>query len=126
MSGTATVLVVDDDHDLRDAVTTVLEEGGFEAVAACNGREALDLLRNQERPPDAILLDLMMPIMDGVQFREAQLADPALSKIPVIVMTAHGRSPRELMQASGFLRKPFAAGALLLMLARLGLEPQLA
>jgi CheY-like chemotaxis protein len=119
----AVVLVVDDDHDLRDAVTTLLEEGGFHAVGVCNGREALDLLRSDGARPSAILLDLMMPVMDGLQFREEQLADPDLAAIPVIVMTAHGRSPLDLLRASGFLRKPFAAGALLGLLGNLGLHP---
>jgi len=121
-----TVLVVDDDHDLREAVSTVLEERGFHILGACNGREALDLLRGDGERPSAILLDLMMPVMDGLQFREEQLSDPELSPIPVIVMTAHGRSPIELLRASGFLRKPFAAGALIGMLAKLGLEPHAA
>jgi CheY-like chemotaxis protein len=112
-----TVLVVDDDHDLRESVMELLEDHGYRAVGAVDGREALYLLHTAPAKPNVILLDLMMPVMDGLRFREEQLGDPEIAPIPVIVMTAHSRSPAPLLHASGFLHKPFPAGALLDLLA---------
>jgi CheY-like chemotaxis protein len=83
----ATVLVVEDDDDFRAMVQTLLEIEGYVVQAARHGLEALDRLR--ERPPCAILLDLMMPVMDGFEFRRRQLAQPEpVRSIPVICVTA--------------------------------------
>jgi CheY-like chemotaxis protein len=82
------ILVVEDDEDAREALVALLHLRGYCAVPAANGREALDYLREAPRPPDLIILDLWMPIMNGWQFREEQMKDPRLSKIPVIVVTA--------------------------------------
>jgi CheY-like chemotaxis protein len=87
-------------------------------VGAVDGREALYKLHTASPPPVAVLLDLMMPVMDGLRFREEQLGDPEIKNIPVIVMTAHSRSPAPLLQAAGFLHKPFASRDLLEMLER--------
>lgn len=84
------LLIVEDDADVREALCDVLEDSGYRCAAACNGREALERLRLGEPPPRAILLDLMMPVMNGWQFRAAQLAESALAPIPVIVLTAVG------------------------------------
>src|SRR5690242_14464448 len=83
-----TVLVVEDDRALRETVSEILEDEGFDPVCAENGREALQLLRDGRPAPDVIILDLMMPVMSGWQFREQQLKDAALSSIPVIVVSA--------------------------------------
>ena len=83
---THVVLVVDDDKDIRDLLSEALAGEGYSVVAARHGAEALERLRC--RRADVILLDLMMPVMDGWQFREAQLRDPALAGIPVVVMSA--------------------------------------
>jgi CheY-like chemotaxis protein len=82
------VLVVDDDADLRQALCELLEEEGYRVQAAQDGAAALALLRASPTLPQLVLLDLMMPVMDGWQFREAQRADPRLSRIPVVVLTA--------------------------------------
>ena len=82
------VLVVDDDPDIRAAMIEVLEESGHQATGAANGNEALVQLRANPEHPCLILLDLMMPVMDGREFREQQMLDPALSPIPVIVISA--------------------------------------
>ena len=82
------VLVVDDDPDIRETLIEVLEENGHAAFGAVNGSDALQQLRAQDEPPCLIILDLMMPVMDGTTFREQMLRDPALSPIPVIVITA--------------------------------------
>jgi CheY-like chemotaxis protein len=81
------VLVVEDDPDLREMMAQLLRLEGFDPVVAENGRDALKVLRSGARP-DVILLDLMMPIMDGWQFRREQQSDRALADIPVVVATA--------------------------------------
>lgn len=84
------VMVVDDDDGIRDALAMVISEEGCDVVCASNGEEALTRLRASERLPCLILLDLMMPVMDGRAFREAQLQDPVLAEVPVVVLTAAG------------------------------------
>jgi CheY-like chemotaxis protein len=83
----STVLVVDDDPDIRESVQLALEGRGFTVVGKPNGREALDWLQAGNRPA-VILLDLMMPVMDGWLFRTIQRTDPELSAIPVVVLSA--------------------------------------
>jgi CheY-like chemotaxis protein len=80
------VLVVDDDADMRQMTETVLAHAGIRTVTAVNGLEALETARTVR--PSVILLDLMMPVMDGYEFRARQLQDPALKRIPVICVTA--------------------------------------
>jgi CheY-like chemotaxis protein len=84
------VLLVEDDLDLRDAMADVLVDAGFRVAVAGNGVEALTYLRSTSERPAVIVLDLMMPVMDGWEFRAEQLGDPALKEIPVIVLSAHG------------------------------------
>lgn len=107
MESSRLVLVVDDDEDIRAALCAVLEEEGYAAVAVANGRAALDYLA-ESRPPMAILLDLMMPVMDGWQFRSIQLSNPRLAEIPVVVITASGLSNEAAAQLKlqRFLTKP--------------------
>lgn len=102
------VLIVEDDDDIRETLLEVLEDNGFEPSCAANGAEALTLLRDREDKPHVILLDMMMPVLDGWGFRNAQLADPALRGIPVIVLTAHAsiEETAAALGATGFLRKP--------------------
>jgi CheY-like chemotaxis protein len=83
------VLVVDDDPDLRAAISDLLEDEGYAVTSAADGREALAVLRAGLRPA-VILLDLSMPVMSGSDFREYQLKDPGLREIPVVVFTAMG------------------------------------
>ena len=83
------VLLVEDDIDVREAVADTLDEAGYRVSPARNGQEALDMLRSGAVQPRVILLDLMMPVMDGWQFREEQLRDPALASIPVVALSAH-------------------------------------
>ena len=103
------VLVVEDDIDILRAVVQVLEDEGYAVRAAENGSVALAALREPGAArPCVILLDLMMPVMDGWAFRAEQLRDPAVSDIPVIVLTADGAAAQKigLMHAAGALRKP--------------------
>jgi len=103
------VLVVDDDPDIRHALVGALEEQGYHAISASNGREALTVLRMLHTPPSVILMDLMMPVMNGWEFRAEQQRDPLLSKIPVVVVSARENITEDALQvsASGYLKKPF-------------------
>jgi CheY-like chemotaxis protein len=92
MTTTATsrvVLVVDDDDDIRTAVQEVLEGEGYATQGASNGKEALDILRASDKRPALVLLDLMMPEMDGWELLVRLADDASLSKIPVALMSAH-------------------------------------
>jgi CheY-like chemotaxis protein len=106
-----TILLVDDDEDLRGLMQAVLEREDYEVAVAANGREALDWLRSGGRPA-LILLDLMMPEMNGWQFRAAQLAEPAWADIPVVVVTAGRNLEQAPIQVTDVLLKPFDALAL--------------
>jgi CheY-like chemotaxis protein len=100
------VLVVDDDDGIREALVELLADAGHAAISVANGQAALDYLRRAHTPPCLILLDLMMPIMDGETFRQKQLADPVLRRIPVVVLTAAGREAASKVPADGVLLKP--------------------
>ena len=107
------VLVIDDNEDIRVAAVTLLQSDGYTAVAAKNGRDALGLLRSGVRPR-LILLDLRMPVMDGFAFRAAQLSDPALAPIPVVVLSAEGiPEAAERLDAVAAVEKPVDADELL-------------
>jgi CheY-like chemotaxis protein len=101
------VLVVEDHADLRDMLAVLLSSEGFDVQTAQNGAEALSSLETHARP-DVILLDLMMPVMSGDEFRERQLADPRYKDVPVICMTAahDGRERAERMHADEYFQKP--------------------
>jgi len=115
----ATVLVVDDDPDLRELLAEALREEGYTVASASNGREALDLLE-RGLVPSVILLDLMMPVMNGFEFRAKQQATPALASIPVVVISAHSGSarPTGFAEAAGYLRKPFELDVMLETVSR--------
>ena len=102
------VLIIEDDAEIREMLSSLLAEEGFAVSTAPDGRAALDQLRNAARPPELIVLDLMMPTMDGYQFREAQVADPKLRHIPVVVLTAlsPGETARRAIDAARILHKP--------------------
>jgi CheY-like chemotaxis protein len=115
-----TVLVVDDDLSVRTALKELFETEGYEVEMAANGRAALTHLRGGLRPC-VILLDLMMPIMDGWDFRAEQLADPELRDIPVFILTAVGFSAETVRAQFGdipFVPKPPAHEGLLEMVRR--------
>ena len=102
----AAVMIVEDDRDTREMLGRFLELEGFEVRTAENGQLALEALRTNG-DPCVILLDLMMPVMNGWQFREAQASDPRFAKIPVIVVTAAGaRDDIPAIDADGWVPKP--------------------
>jgi CheY-like chemotaxis protein len=102
------VLVVEDDVEIRESLMELLEECGYEPVGAANGCEGLDKLQASEEPPCLILLDLMMPVMDGKMFRQEQLRRPELATIPVVVLSAYRNVAEETkdMSVAAFLKKP--------------------
>jgi len=101
------VLIVEDDVDVREALSMMIESAGYRVAADGDGHEALDRLRAGARPR-LILLDLMMPRMDGWQFHAEFVRDPALAAIPVVILSGDGDAPRKAaaMQVAGHLRKP--------------------
>ena len=102
------VLIVDDDLDIREVLAETLAETGFEVATACNGLEALVAVRCMKVRPAVILLDLMMPVMDGYGFLEQRGSDPALAAIPLAIVTAgHGVDRARLGGELPILRKPF-------------------
>ena len=108
-----TIVVVDDDTDLRETLGELLLEEGYDARLFENGRAALDFLRHEHDDPQLILLDLMMPEMNGWQFREEQLKDDRLREIPVVVMTASRGLDGDPLSAREVLYKPIGLGELI-------------
>lgn len=107
MSAAKRVMIIEDDNDIRGSIAELLTDAGIPTIQAENGLQALNLLAQGEMPA-LILLDLMMPVMDGFKFREQQLIDPKVSGIPVIVMSADGNvaDKQARTAALAYLRKP--------------------
>jgi two-component system response regulator MprA len=106
------VLVVDDDPDILDAVCDILEGESYRVARARHGAEALERLAGER--PDVILLDLMMPVMDGIAFAQALRTRGTDAEIPIVVISADGNPQKAAaVGARGFLAKPFDIDALL-------------
>jgi CheY-like chemotaxis protein len=106
--------LIDDDPDVRETMTFVLEGAGFCVCTATNGFEAIERLRTKQMPC-LILLDLMMPVMDGWEFRDALVRDPKLAAIPLVVITGAGQAARRTASFSAIevLEKPVTLDALM-------------
>jgi CheY-like chemotaxis protein len=107
------VLVVDDDDDIRSAVQEVLEGEGYRTVGASNGKEALDFLQSSEDLPALILLDLMMPVMDGWELLVRMDENADLHRVPVALMSAHPTIRRAFDQHTRESAKRVATSMLL-------------
>ena len=107
ISSSAPILVVDDDQTIRETVAEALQLDGFHVETARNGAEALAVVR--ARCPSGIVLDLMMPIMDGWQFLERCRDGELCTGIPVVVMSAYNKLPEEAARlgVKGCIAKPF-------------------
>ncbi len=110
MATSTTILLVDDDLDLREAAAEALEDAGYSVVRADDGRRALDEMTRGGLRPDLILLDMMMPNLDGWGFRVAQKQVPDIAGIPVVALTAYAltQDERDQLDAAAILRKPVA------------------
>ncbi len=111
-----TVLVIEDDHDLRVLIRQALEDTGYQVASAPHGRGAIEMLRSGPLP-QVVLLDLRMPIMDGWQFVEHIRGDPALRELPVIAVSGDPSTPPPGL--TYMLRKPFKAEELLELVAKI-------
>ena len=113
------ILVVEDDTSIRELLVELLESESYEVDSAVNGLEAIKLLESGNLP-DLILIDLMMPIMDGYSFRTEQLKNIAWSKIPTVVMSAEANAKEKMknFQITAFLSKPVELETILNTVAR--------
>lgn len=110
-----TILVVDDEPDIRDSLRDALEDEGYTVLAVANGKEALAQLPHL-KPPCAIILDLIMPVMNGAELYAAMQADPRYADIPVIVSTSDAsRAPSGVF----IMKKPLRLDRLLSALTKL-------
>lgn len=102
------LLIVEDSRDFQALLRHLFSSEGYSVECALNGKEALELLRSGVRLPDLILLDIMMPVMDGFEFRREQERDAKLAGIPIVVMTAHGDAQvcKAKIGAKDFIKKP--------------------
>jgi CheY-like chemotaxis protein len=112
------ILVVDDDIDIREIVSEVLTDVGYSVATARNGFEALELLKKLR--PSLILLDLNMPLMDGIEFRHRQKEDPVLLRIPTVVMSAMDQMQGRIAElgVEAALTKPMELRSLLEVVER--------
>lgn len=116
---TKRILVVEDDTSIRELLVELLESEGYEVASAVNGLEGLKILQTQKNP-DLILIDLMMPVMDGYSFRTEQLKNNDWSKIPTVVMSAEANAKEKMKNFSitAFLSKPVELDTILKTIAR--------
>lgn len=110
-----TILIVEDDHDTRVSLRQILEGEGYYVFSAANGNQAINLLR-VIKPPCLILLDILMPIMNGQEFLEEIEKDSLLHAVPVIVVSAFPQLAKKLI-ANAFLEKPIDLKTLLRLVA---------
>jgi CheY-like chemotaxis protein len=115
-ASSGTILVIEDDHDIRVSVRMLLEDEGYTVLTVTNGRMALDLLDRIADEPRLIILDLMLPVMDGWHFAAQLRERPRWHKIPIVIMSAY-ESPPPPDGAVGFVKKPVDADKLLQLVA---------
>ena len=110
------ILVVDDNLDILESMSRLLKSAGYDVVTATDGQVALDRLRGGTTP-SLILLDLMMPGMNGWQFLEELHRDPSLTAIPVVIVSGGSHPAKEIesLGVAGYLKKPFDVSKLFAM-----------
>jgi CheY-like chemotaxis protein len=113
------ILLVEDDFDVREALVETLRDRGYEVESASDGEQALQILQGGARP-GLILLDLMMPRMSGSEFRVAQQNDPAFAHLPVVLLSADGRMEEKArtLKVQGAIRKPIDLDELFAIIER--------
>jgi CheY-like chemotaxis protein len=107
------ISVVEDDADIREHLAEVFRARGLKVVEACHGAEVLDQVRRQGIRPAVIVLDLLMPVMDGWALLDAQRSEPMLDGVPVVVITAQEPDGPFPSTVHAVLRKPFSLSTLL-------------
>lgn len=107
-----TILIIEDEPSICEFLTKVLHLEGYDTVVAHNGRQALDLLKQMD-PPSLILLDVVMPEMNGTEFLTALQADHMLVTIPVAIVSAYEQPETNSKQTKTFIKKPIDVDALL-------------
>jgi len=117
VSAARTLLLIEDDPDVSETLAGLLSRFDYTVLTARDGQKALGLLRTGP-PPRLIILDLMMPNMDGYRFRNAQVDEPSFAAIPTIVITADAKASKEKLGVAACFRKPFDVEALLNEIAR--------
>jgi CheY-like chemotaxis protein len=116
-AGLPDVLVVDDDPDVRAAIEELLAGAGFTVLSASDGSQGIRLA--QRSPPRVVILDIQMPVLDGLQFLARRSADSAVAAIPVVVVSSEPADPCFRHQVSAWLPKPVDASVLLSLISRL-------
>ena len=118
-----TILIVDDEPDIADVVTSTLQDEGYRVVAAANGVEGLERL--SEGSPDVLICDLMMPFMDGATMCERVRKDPKHQNLCIIIASVMDEATvtSQFSSYDGFLRKPYRLGALLDLVSNLAGRP---
>lgn len=106
----STILIVDDEEPIRDLLAWLLGDEGHRVLVAAHGRQALDLL--EQDPPDLVVSDVMMPILDGAELCRRIKRSPSTRDIPVILMSAAGRRAAGDASADAFIDKPFDLGTM--------------
>ncbi len=116
---TKNILVVEDDTSIRELLVELLESEGYAVSSAVNGLEGLKYLENKGQP-DLILIDLMMPVMDGYTFRTEQLKNPLWAQIPTVVMSAEANAKEKMknFNITAFLSKPVELDTILKTVSR--------
>jgi len=114
------ILIVDDDFAIRDSLSQLLEGEGFLVTTVSDGQEALDLLLRSSEQPCLILLDLMMPGVNGWEFRRRQQENPTLASIPVAIISANRnlKAQASTLEAHGYIDKPIDTEALFEIVGR--------
>jgi CheY-like chemotaxis protein len=121
MSNRKTILVVDDDREIQEAIQLALPDDTYQVVTASNGSEAIRVLENIQRPA-LVLLDLLMPEMSGWDFLQEKKRNPALDPLSVVIITAFAEKARSLPAVS-VLKKPFTRNELLHAVERFSVTP---
>ena len=116
MHNRSTVLLIEDDHDTRVSIRSLLEDRGYDVLTVADGRSALELLHHNLPLPSLIILDLMLPVMDGWHFADHVQKCDELATIPIVIMSAWRERPPP-PGAVGVLHKPVNIGALLQLVA---------
>jgi two-component system chemotaxis response regulator CheY len=110
-----TLLIVEDDQEIRDALVDILTDEGYRVHAVENGKDALEYLGTAQELPSLIILDMMMPVMDGYEFLQRKAADGRISAIPTVLCSADGQIKQKAEKAGmgEWLRKPIELNTLL-------------